>query len=222
MKKIDNTIGIGIYTLQEASLYSQISPQKLSRWVFGTASFFPVVEAQLANNRLISFYDLVQAMAIDRARSERISLPKIKNAIDYAKERYGVQFPLAHNHDLIYFDGELHIEFPDKKAIQVSGKGKNQILMRKIIEPFKMNLHFGDDGLVTKFVPLKYNNKQIVLDPTRQFGHPLVNGTGYRADVLAEAYETEMSENLVADLFNISVEDVKIAVKYIKGLKEAA
>ena len=55
-KQSTQIIGLGIYTLQEASLYGSVSSQKLSRWVWGTELYDPVIEAQLKDERLITFH----------------------------------------------------------------------------------------------------------------------------------------------------------------------
>ena len=215
-------LGLGIYTLQEASLYGSLSSNKLSRWVFGTRAYDPVIESPLAKKRLISFYDLIQSMAIDRARKHNIPLPKIRQAINTAQKYYNVKFPLAYDHKLIWFDRELHIEFPNKPITQVSGRLRGQTAIKKIIEPFMEDLHFNKEGLVEMFVPFKNLGRQIVLDPTRQFGQPLVGKTGYRADVLDRAFAAEQSEELVADSFGIEIEDVKAAAAYMRHIREAA
>ncbi len=219
--KTNQIIGLGVYTLQEAALYSYVSANKLSRWVFGQGDSPPVIESQLGN-LLVSFYDLVQAMAINKARQAGVSLPKIRQAIALAKSKYKVDFPLAHNHQLVLFDKDLHICFPNDTVIQVSGRGRNQYSMKQIIEPFMKNLHFDKDGLAIRFTPFRKYGREIVLDPKKQFGQPLVNNTGYRADVLDKSYSVEKSMDFVASLYNIDVKDVKAAVDYMKKIRKAA
>jgi len=215
-------IGLGVYTLQEAALYGRLSPNKLSRWVFGSRKYEPVIESKLCNHGLVSFYDLVQAMAINSARDEGIPLPKIRQAISTAKDRYGVEFPLAYNHKLVWYDRDLHIQFPDESIIQVSGRLRGQRAIKEIVESFMKDLHFNAEGLVERFTPFELYGRQIVLDPERQFGQPLVGDTGYRADVLANAYCVEQSAELVATAYNIGVKDVQTAVAYIEDIRKAA
>jgi len=221
-KSSNQIIGLGVYTLQEAALYGSISVNKLSRWVFGVGSCRPLIESQLKEKFLLSFYDLLQTMAINKAREAGISLPKIRQAIALAKNKYGVDFPLAHNHQLVLFDNDLHICFPNDTIIQVSGHGRNQSLMKQIVEPFMKDLHFDKDGLAVKFTPFKKYGREITLDPNKQFGQPLVNSTGYRADVLDKSYSVEKSMDFVASLYNVDVKDVKLAVAYMKQLRKAA
>lgn len=217
---IGTRIGIGVYTLQEASLYSCVSPQRLSRWVFGARNCSPVIKSLLASDRLLSFYDLVQAKAIDVARKEGISLQKIRQAIGVAQDEYSVEFPLARQHKLLYYDGELHIKL--NGIFQVSGRRRHQMLSNEIVEPFAKDLHFDEEGLAFMWTPFSRFRRCIVLDPKRQFGQPLVEGTGYTADVLSTSFKAEGSHEAAAEAYNVEVDDIKIAVAYIKGLMEAA
>jgi uncharacterized protein (DUF433 family) len=221
-QQYNKLIGLGIYTLQEASLYGYLSPNKLSRWVFGTRDCKPVIVSNLHDHQFISFYDLVQAMAINKAREFGISLSKIRDAINTAKKQYGIEFPLVYHHQLIWFANDLHIEFPDKAIVQVSGRQKGQMAIQQIAEPFMKNLHFDPQGLAFMMTPFKKYKRQIILDPQRQFGQPLVENTGYRADVLANAYNIERSFDAVASEYNINIEDVKIAVDYMRTVRNAA
>lgn len=218
----DNLVGLGVYTLQEASLYSTISSTKLSRWIFGTDNYPPVIDAQLRSQHLVSFYDLIQTMAINKARENKITLPKIREAIEFAKKEYGVRFPLAYNHKLLLFERDLHIQLPNKEIIQASGRIKGQRLLRPIAEPFMRDLHFDAEGFVIRLVPFKKYGRQIILDPTKQFGQPLVGDTGYRADVLDRSVAVEGSMELIASLYNVDIKDVKVAVAYMKAIRKAA
>ena len=208
--------------LQEAALYGRLSSQKLARWVFGSGMYPPVIESRFVDQRLIAFHDLIQAMAIDRARGFGVPLPKIREAIKRAKERHDVQFPLAYKHQLLWFDRELHIKFPNETIIQLTGREQNQSLIKDIVEPFMKDLHFCDEGLAVSFTPFEKYGRQIILDPQRQFGQPLVGGTGYRADILANMYYVEQSADLVAGAFNIDPKDVLTAVSYMEDLRSAA
>lgn len=216
-----NYIGIGVYTLQEAALYGSVSPNKLFRWIFGTRIHPPVIKSQLFDEGLVSFYDLVQAKAINVVRNEGISLQKIRDAIKTAQDCYRVEFPLAREHKLLWFEGNLHIELPSG-IYQVSGRPKHQMGIKPIVEPYAKDLHFDGEGLVSMWVPFKRFGRQIILNPKRQFGQPLVGETGYRADMLAEVYAAEKSEDAVATAYNIDIKDVKVAVAYMKHIKKAA
>lgn len=213
-------VGVGVYTLREAALYGGISSHKLSRWAFGAGRYPSVFDSQLQAHRLISFYDLVQAMAVDRARARGISLRKVRKAIQRAQEDYGLALPLAYKH-ILYFDRELHIELAES-IIELTGPVRGQSMMQKIMEPFMERLCFDERGLARAYTPFERYGRKVVLDPKRQFGQPLVEATGYRADVLANAYKVEGTVESVMEEFNVGSEDVNIAVDYMNSLGMAA
>jgi uncharacterized protein (DUF433 family) len=211
-------IGQGVYTLPEAYLYSNVSVQRLSRWIFGSSTCDRVFDSNLGQKNLVSFLDLVQAMAVDAARNKGIPLHKIRQALQFAKDKYGIQFPLAHRHQLQYYDSSLHIVLSEK-IIQATSPTPGQRIM-PIVEQYMDNLSYDAQDMAEKMVVFQKNNKKVVLDPHRQFGQPLVEGTGYRADVLANAFYAENSSyGRVASDFNVADGDVKIAVEYMKSLE---
>lgn len=217
---VTGIIGSGIYTLQEASLYSYVSAWKLSRWVWGTRKDAPVIEPQLRGQHLLSFHDLIQAKAIEIARQQGIALKKIRQAIEIARGTYGVTLPLAQKHKLLWFDGDLHIQL--NGIFQVSGRNQHQMSEKRIMEPYAKDLHFDAKGLACMWTPFSRFRRQIVLDPRRQFGQPLVENTGYRADVLATAYHAEGSFAAAAEAYNVDVADIKVACAYMTKVRQAA
>ncbi|MCX5646751.1 MAG: hypothetical protein NTZ17_19055 [Phycisphaerae bacterium] len=213
-------ICLGAYTLQEASRYGSVAPQKLSRWIWGTTQYEPVIKAELGTEYIITFHDLVQAKAVQIAREEGIPLPKIRQAIETARKEYGVTLPLARKNKLLWFHGDLHIQL--NHIFQVSGKGKHQETAKEIMVPYAKDLHFDAQGLACMWTPYAKFRRQIVIDPGRQFGQPFVEQAGYRADVLFDAYHSEGSYRAAADVYNVHVDDVKVAVAYITQVRQAA
>lgn len=218
---VQSGVGIGVYTLQEASLYAGISSRKLSRWVFGSSRHRAVFVSQLHADRLVSFYDMVQAMAVDRAEDKGVSLRKIRLAIKRAEEEYNLSLPLAYNH-ILYFDGGLHIQLAPGRIDELTGPAPGQVMMEKIIEPFMERLCFDENGLAQAYTPFERYGRRIVLNPKRQFGQPVVEGTGYRADILANAYRIEGSIESVMEQFDVDNNAVNAAVDYMSSVRSAA
>ena len=216
----DNIIGLGVYTLQEAAFYGSLSPQKLSRWLWGTTNYDPVIDAQFPSEKLVSLYDLLQAKAINVARKEGIPLPKIRQAIKRIKANPNMQYPLARKHRLVWYERELHIV--KNGVYQITGGAQGQESVKDIIIPYAKQLHFDEQGLACMWIPYKRKGIQITLNPKVQFGQPLVGDTGYRADVLNHAYVFNGSYESVMDEFGVEMEEVKTAVFYMKSLIKSA
>jgi len=216
-------IGLGVYTLQEAALYSSVSYQKLSRWLYGTKAISPIIKSQLYEQHLVSFLDLIQSKAISNARNLGISLQRIREAIDVLKRRYNIDFPLAHRFALVEFGGELHIQnHKEDKITQVTGGQKHQTLITKIVNQFIQDLEFNAQDVAEKYTPFVNNGITITFNPKVQFGQPIVGNTGYRADILNKAYFAENSYRSVADEFGVEIEEIKTAILYMNSLSKRA
>lgn len=87
----------------------------LSRWFFGTNHADPMSRSAIADEdnglRRINFRDFVEALAIRSLRTDYgVSLPKIKEAIRNARDRYGIEHPFAReDHRTVFIDKDLHI-----------------------------------------------------------------------------------------------------------------
>ena len=160
-------------------------------------------------------------MAIKRARDRDVPLPKIRQAVQRIQKDYELTMPLAHRHRLMWLSSELFIELPDKQIFQVSGFPKGQQAM-EIAEPFMDDLHFDQDGMSELYTPKASYGRTIIFNPNRQFGQPLVSDTGYRADILADAYEAEGMADTVAAAYGIATKDVLAAVEFMSSLRKAA
>ncbi|MEZ6069441.1 MAG: hypothetical protein R3C10_04020 [Pirellulales bacterium] len=91
-------IGKGIYSTTEAALYARVRRDTLRRWLFGGSSQKPVISRQVespADNKVVTFLDFVQAMAIRAIRVQHdVPLQTIRKAHDRAVRDYGLEYPL--------------------------------------------------------------------------------------------------------------------------------
>src|SRR4051812_18509560 len=108
---LNKTLGNGIYTVAEAALYARVAPQMMSRWLFGGKRGEPVFGPQFgAADRLVSFLDLIQTLAIREIRIQRrVPLNKFRQAISLAKAKYGMAYPFATKHCTFLLGDELVI-----------------------------------------------------------------------------------------------------------------
>ena len=86
------------------------------------------------------------------------------------------------------------------------------MVFTEIVDPFLKQVEFEDDILV-RWWPLSMK-KQVVLDPMRSFGQPIVNKEGILTEVLNRAFATNQSYELVADWYGTSKDSVQDAVEY--------
>lgn len=215
-------IGKGIYTPRQAATYARITTEMMSRWIHGNKKGPPVVRAQLQDDedRFVTFLDLVQAMAIRsiRKKDRKISLDKIRSVIKVAKENYGVEYPFAYRHTTFLFEDDIVIRLQDDTLVQVTGKYKHHDLINGVAEIYMLDLVYDEDNLSQRYVPMKGDGRNVVLDPRVRFGTPYVDSCGITVDALCDAVETEGSMDAAAETYGVGREDVVIALRYADWL----
>lgn len=231
-----NQLGIGIYTPAEAAFYARVSPRMIARWLFGDSAGNPVIERQLreSDERVVTFLDLIQTLAIREVRlRHRIPLQRIRDAIDKAREKYGLEYPLAHRHRIFLFSdqqgtghGDILIRLDegggDESFVQLTGRGHGNLVLKPIVEMFLDDLSFDPEThLATEYRPMTEGAARIVLNPHRRFGEPIVEPGGYTAATLWHATNTEGSIEDAASAYGVSKAEVELANKYYDMLQSS-
>jgi uncharacterized protein (DUF433 family) len=239
MFAIADKIGIGIYSPAEAAFYARVSPRMMSRWVFGDASGKPVIDRQLrgSTEKVVTFLDFVQTLAIREIRNRHgIPLQRIRQGIDEARERYGIEYPLACPHTIFLFSdqksqghGQIVIKRSgdtdpiEDRYIQLTGSGRGNLLIRQVVELFLDHLEFEPTtGLAARYSPMgSPGGASVVLDPRRQFGEPIVNPGGYSAETLWNATNIEGGIEATAEAYGVTIDEVRLANQYFDILLQS-
>lgn len=219
-------LGLGVYTPQEAAFYARIPTKTINRWIWGSSKCDSAFTPEIEGQRLVSFRDFITALAIRAIRSSQkpVSLQKIRSAIQLAEEEYGVSHPLARQHSIYQFGEEIVINLPDHESshyVQLTGKHKRNRLLKQIVEPFLLNVDYGQDGLASLFTPYRCGEYSIELNPKIRFGEPLVSKTGYTARTLWEAFRDEGGLGEAARAYGVTEDAVHAACMYFDHLTPA-
>jgi uncharacterized protein (DUF433 family) len=212
--------GCGVYTASEAARYAKIPIATLNAWFFGTRNRLPLRSAMIQDDtaKVITFVEFVEALAIRALRIDyKISLQKIREAINTAKNEYGIDHPFAHqNHKTVLINQDLHIfvDRNDGHPTGLTGKDKGQKSLKPCIEAYMKNLEFGEDGLASLYTAFTHKDTHVVLKPSMQFGQPVVAETGYSAETLWRAAVIEGDFDRAAEVYEVTPEAVEAAYRY--------
>lgn len=211
---IKRWLGSGIYTIAEAALYARVSPQMMSRWLFGNQQGEAVLRPQFGpDERCVSFLDLVQTLAIRETRiQKRVPLPKFRQAIALAKQRFNLDYPFARPHCTYLLGDELVIAPPGEGYVEASGKHKGQRLF-SFVELYLEDLRFSSDGLANIFQIYKLDNVQVLMKPQIRFGEPMLP-SGYSARSIWDSVRAEGGIERAASVYGIAKEEVQTAYKF--------
>ena len=214
------TEGLGVYSVAEAARYARMPTATLNRWFFGTLSAAPMNRSGIEDerNKRISFTDFVEALAIRSLRVDYgVPLQKIKEAIQNAREKHGIEHPFARkDHQTVLIDKDLHIFLKDlsDNPIGLTGKDLDQVSMKPCIEAYMKDLEYDADGMAHLYRAFAFKNQEVVMNPQIRFGAPVLENSGYTAETLWRAAVAEGSIEKAAELYEVPIEAVEAAYRY--------
>lgn len=214
----------GLYTITEAALYARIHPSTMTRWLQGSGQGESVVDAKFIDGtyKYVGFLDFVQALAIHDILfkfKKTISLPKIREAVKRAKDEYGIEYPFARRHCLFADGKSIVIKYEKDRMAFLTGKSRDQMIFREILEPYLKDISFDADGIAIKYTPpFSYKGRTIIMDPCLHFGEPIVSKYKIPASILSDAVKTEGSVEEVISTFGVDEDEVWTAIKYFDFL----
>ena len=211
---------LGAYTPEQAANLLSVPTATVQRWVYGDrhgqAAFVPEVPDH--NGCLVTFLDLMQAMAIREIRAQkRVSLQKIRGTVEFARTR-NLNFPFALKHTTYVFGDDVVIRLDDGSLIQATGKYKQNALMEPVVYDYLDEVGFNSLGLAFEYVPLRRAHRSIKLTPALNYGAPTVFPCGYTVATLVDACNSEGGHERAADVCGVNPIDVALALEYEKNL----
>ena len=191
--------------------------------VFGNNQGEAVLDPEFNNEKVVSFLDFVQALAIraitTSPKSRRIAIPKIRQAVEKAKSEYKVDFPLAMQHKIFVFGNDLIIKNRQDEYVGLTGKHSGNKMFTEIAELYMRKLDFGEDGLSNLYRAWGSGKSHIVMNPKVQFGEPVFLKYGLTAHTLFHAVETEGSVANAAKCYEVPESIVYTAMDYFDHLE---
>ena len=207
-------IGRGIYSVAEAARLSKVSRQRIEYWMFRDAEN-PVLEPEYApvnNQKALSFHDLIEILIGNELRVLGISLEHIRNAHSYLKGSLNTEHPFCHQE--VKTDGKnIFIEAfnkDDEMLYQELLSGQHS--SPAVIEQYVKNIDYDS---VSKLATRWHIHEGIVVDPAVSFGSPVIQDTRISSYIISDEYNANaQNAALIADLYNITEQDVMNAVEF--------
>jgi DNA-binding transcriptional MerR regulator/uncharacterized protein (DUF433 family) len=227
-------LGTGIYPLGQAARLVGAEPRSVRRWLLGYSWSHkgqrrrsePLWKSELAEAGLaepsISFHDLLELRLVHAFTKHGVSLKVIRTTVDAAREQFDVDYPLTSRK--FRTDGrKIFVEAYEKSGqehlLDVVGR---QFVFKAVIQP---SLYAGieyDGKIARRWFPLTgagATQKDVVLDPSRQFGSPIVVGPSIPTDTLYASFLAERDVRRVGRIFDVPPRMVTAAVRFEESLK---
>ena len=223
-----NYFGLGLYTIPDVSRITGLPKYSIHRWLKGYGYKYKgehqyseklwSPELDLIDDVVeLSFKDLMELKYVQKFKKLGMNMRLIRYAKEYALEKYNTSYPFCTRRfvtDGTGFFEEIPNENKKKLMMNILNR---QTEYNDIISFFAQQLEFEDDQL-TKWWPMS-KERQVIIDPKRNFGHPIVVKEGILTDILSRAYYANgESYKVVSDWYEASEESVRDAVEYERQL----
>jgi uncharacterized protein (DUF433 family) len=209
-------IGIGIYTIPDISRILCLRQQKLHFWI---KEFWEGRMSLETNHHYVwgegrergtNFYALIEFYTFFQLRTLGVSAKKVLEAHRVVAEEYKTPYPFALS--TILTDGRKVFYSSDGENI-IHADRTRQMTISKIMREFCKKVEFGKDELARRFWPFG-KRSSIVIDPSHQFGQPVINNTNILAEVIYRLHKGGESPAFVSRLYKVSIKEVRESIKF--------
>lgn len=176
------------YSIPEAAFYVRVPATTLRAWTLGQdyttrtgvhRTFKPVIELADTRNKLLSFYNLVEAHIL-RFTTEVRGLPfeNVRRGLNYVHQTIPGKHPLL-TRQFETSGKELFVEVLGRT---INATAQGQYAMREILQSYLALVPRDAYGFPIKIFPI--NSRRLAIDPMFSSGKPIVKGRGIAASVL--------------------------------------
>jgi uncharacterized protein (DUF433 family) len=167
---------------------------------------------------IISFLDLAELLFIRTFIQHGISIQKIRKAAITASNLLNTSHPFAIKK--MFTDGKSIFAKIAKKEDDLSLLDliNKQFQFDEIVEPILYEcIDFNKYDYAERWWPLG-KKKEIVLDPSRNMGQPILNKYNVRTELIYELYKTNHSINEIGEWYELDKKAIEAAISFEKGL----
>jgi uncharacterized protein (DUF433 family) len=212
------------YAISEAAGYLQLPTSTLRSWLLGqrnydahrAARFFkPVIDIADSKQKQLSFINLVEAFVLAGIRRDHeVPLPKVRRALDYVRRSFGTRRPLAEEQ----FETDGADLFVEKYGALVGVSQEGQLQMREMIRDRLKRVRRDLKGLPEKLILFPAaeageGRADVVIDPKRSFGRPVLDGLGVRTTVVFERFMAGENVEILARDYAVPAQAVQDAIR---------
>ena len=202
-------VGEGVFLTTDVSQILGLNYSRVRRWM---REYWPNYTFGDTDNQAINFKTLIEFYTFFHLRKKGLSVGAIHSYHEIIGKDLNTSYPFARN---ISTDGKSI--WYELLGNLIKADSKKQFDLKPIIEPFLHKIDFGNSDIAQRFFPVS-DSKVIVVDPERQFGQPIINGTSIKAETLYNLYKGGEKKEYIAELYGIKPAEVQQAIQYFKNV----
>jgi uncharacterized protein (DUF433 family) len=214
----DPRVARPIFTLREAAGYLAMPTSTLHAWARPAGGGAPLITSRPAHGgqATVPFIGFAEAYVLSAFRRAGVPMQRIRPAVDALAGGIGVDHALASKR--LYTDGAevlydyaIHDGDEDLRGLTVVRTGQRQFA--EVVKDYLKRITYGNDGWASKVRLPAYERAEVVVDPRRAFGLPLVVHGGARVEDLVDRFVGGDTLADIADDFGVPEEEVEDVIR---------
>lgn len=207
-----------IYSFADVDRLVGLHSGTARRWIDGYSRagvhYPPVLRPEQTGVESVTWGEMVEARLLAEFRYKGVSLQRLRPAVERLRDELGA-YPLAQARPLLDVQGrELVQRVQDEVSLQrelhLVVVRSGQAVLNVPTQRFADSAEY-DGGVVASLRPLS-RAPTVQMDPGRSFGQPAIRSV--RTEILAEEYRAGATREHLAELYELSPEQVDDALRY--------
>ena len=226
----DRRFDVALYSVAEAASYLTLAPSTLGTWADGYAAGRPghivegapvvtAFERTVPGAPRLPFVGLAEAYVLAAFRRAGVPLQRIRPSLEVLKAEVG-EHALASRH--LHTDGAQvlwnhahragHPDADQEMVRRLVVPRLGQYVFRDVVQHYLRQVAFAGDGYASSIALPQYQRADVVVDPERNFGHPIFAATGVSVAAVIGRLRAGEAIGETADDYGLPVEQLRAAL----------
>jgi uncharacterized protein (DUF433 family) len=214
------------YAMRDIDLLLRLPYGTARRWIDGYRvqgrTYAPVVRIEATGEEVVTWGEFVEARLLAEYRRGGALMINMRRSVERLRQELGAKYPLAHAHTWIQPEGrelvrriQLDAQIPSSYLLVVARN--DQLVLSHQAETFVESVDFStgltEDPVVERVFP-RPDLKDVVFDPQRKSGLPVIFGRGIPTAIIAEQVRAGDSVASIAEAYELTRTQVESAIRY--------
>lgn len=214
----DPRVARAAFTLRETAGYLGLPGSTLHSWARPAGGAKPLITCFPAHGReaTVPFIGFAEAYVLSAFRRAGVPMQRIRPAVDVLASGIGIDHALAS--ERLYTDGaEVLYDYASAEGDEELGgltvvrTGQRQF--QEVVREYLKRITYGKDGWASRVLLPVYGRADVVVDPRRAFGMPMVVHGGARVEDLVDRFVAGDTIAEIADDFGVPEAEVEDVVR---------